>query len=330
MTNKALVLRELGPPENMLWEDWPVPEPGSTEVRLRQTAIGLNFADTYHRAGIPHPWLVPPCPVVIGFEAVGVVEAVGRDVNNLSVGDRVGYAIPPLGSYSQYRNYPAASLVRIPDDLEDRQVAAILLKGMTAHYLLHRTYAVQAGDTIVVHAASGGMGLILCSWANAIGATIVGTVSTEKKAELAREAGCQHPIVRSKESFVDKVMEVSDGEGAAVVYESIGKDTLQQSLDCLRPMGMCAAYGHVSGPPDPVDIITDLGQRGSLFITRPAIMHYIAKRKDLLQTADGLFSAIRNGFVSAKINYEYPLKDAPQAHRAIESGTTTSATVLIP
>ncbi len=330
MSNKALVLHELGPPENMLWQDWSVPDPGPTEVRLRQTAIGLNFADTYHRAGIPHPWLVPPCPVVIGFEAVGVVEAVGREVTTLDIGDRVGYAIPPLGSYSQYRNYPAASLVRIPDDLEDRQVAALLLKGMTAHYLLHRTYAVQAGDTIVVHAASGGMGLILCSWANAMGAMIVGTVSTEEKAELAREAGCQHPIVRSKESFVDKVMEVSDGEGAAVVYESIGKDTLQQSLDCLRPMGMCAAYGHVSGPPDPVDIIKDLGQRGSLFITRPAIMHYIAKRKDLLETADGLFSAIRSGFVSAHVNYEYPLKDAPQAHRAIESGTTTGATVLIP
>ncbi len=330
MSNKALVLHELGPPENMLWEDWPVPDPGPAEVRLRQTAIGLNFADTYHRAGIPHPWLVPPCPVVIGFEAVGVVEAVGREVTTLDVGDRVGYAIPPLGSYSQYRNYPAASLVRIPDDLEDRQVAALLLKGMTAHYLLHRTYAVQAGDTIVVHAASGGMGLILCSWANAMGAKIVGTVSTEKKAELAREAGCQHPIVRSKESFVEKVMEISDGEGAAVVYESIGKDTLQQSLDCLRPMGMCAAYGHVSGPPEPVDIIKDLGQRGSLFITRPAIMHYIAKRKDLLETADGLFSAIRSGFVSAQINYEYPLKDVPQAHRAIESGTTTGATVLIP
>lgn len=330
MSNKALVVHELGPPENMLWEDWPVPDPEPTEVRLRQTAIGLNFADTYHRAGIPHPWPVPPCPVVIGFEAVGFVEAVGCEVTTLDVGDRVGYAIPPLGSYSQYRNYPAASLVRIPDDLEDRQVAALLLKGMTAHYLLHRTYAVQAGDTIVVHAASGGMGLILCSWANSMGATIVGTVSTEEKAELAREAGCQHPIVRSKESFVDKVMELSDGEGAAVVYESIGKDTLQQSLDCLRPMGMCAAYGHVSGPPDPVDIIKDLGQRGSLFITRPAIMHYIAKRKDLLETADGLFSAIRNGLVSAKINCEYPLKDAPQAHRAIQSGTTTGATVLIP
>ncbi|MXW48517.1 MAG: quinone oxidoreductase [Gammaproteobacteria bacterium] len=330
MSNKALVVHELGPPENMLWEDWLVPDPGPTEVRLRQTAIGLNFADTYHRAGIPHPWLVPPCPVVIGFEAVGVVEAVGREVTTLDVGDRVGYAIPPLGSYSQYRNYPAASLVRIPDVLEDRQVAALLLKGMTAHYLLHRTYAVQAGDMIVVHAASGGMGLILCSWANAMGATIVGTVSTDEKAELAHEAGCQHPIVRSKESFVDKVMEVSDGEGAAVVYESIGKDTLQQSLDCLRPMGMCAAYGHVSGPPEPVDIIKDLGQRGSLFITRPAIMHYIAKRKDLLETADGLFNAIRSGFVSAQINYEYPLKDAPQAHRAIESGTTTGATVLIP
>ncbi len=330
MSNKALVLHELGPPENMLWDDWPIPDPEPTEVRLRQTAIGLNFADTYHRAGIPHPWLVPPCPVVIGFEAVGIVEAVGREVTTLDIGDRVGYAIPPLGSYSQYRNYPAASLVRIPDDLEDRQVAALLLKGMTAHYLLHRTYAVQAGDTIVVHAASGGMGLILCSWANAMGAMIVGTVSTAEKAELAREAGCHHPIVRSKESFVDKVMEVSDGEGAAVVYESIGKDTLQQSLDCLRPMGMCAAYGHVSGPPDPVDIIKDLGQRGSLFITRPAIMHYIAKRKDLLETADGLFSAIRSGFVSAHVNYEYPLRDAPQAHRAIESGTTTGATVLIP
>lgn len=330
MSNRALVLHELGPPENMLWENWPIPDPGPTEVRLRQTAIGLNFADTYHRAGIPHPWLVPPCPVVIGFEAVGVVEAVGHEVTTFEIGDRVGYAIPPLGSYSQYRNYPAASLVRIPDDLEDRQVAALLLKGMTAHYLLHRTYAVQAGDTIVVHAASGGMGLILCSWANAMGAMIVGTVSTEEKAELAREAGCQHPVVRSKESFVDKVMEVSDGEGAAVVYESIGKDTLQQSLDCLRPMGMCAAYGHVSGPPDPVDIIKDLGQRGSLFITRPAIMHYIAKREDLLETADGLFSAIRSGIVSARINYEYPLKDAPQAHHAIESGTTTGATVLIP
>ena len=180
---------------------------------------------------------------------------------------------PPLGSYSEVRNYPADKLLHLPDGLGDRQVAALLMKGMTAHYLLHRTYAVQPGDTILIHAAAGGMGLILCQWAKVLGATIVGTVSTEEKAEAARAVGCHYPVVRSKESFVDKVREVTDGEGAAVVYEAIGKDTLQGSLDSLRPMGVCAAYGHVSGPPDPVDIVQDLGRRGSLFITRPAIMH---------------------------------------------------------
>ncbi len=330
MVNKALVVNQLGPPENMQWQDWPLSDPGAGEVRLRHTAVGVNFADTYHRGGIPHPWPVPPCPVVIGLEAAGVVEALGSDVDEFSVGDRVAYAIPPLGSYSERRNYPAKNLVAVPDDLEDQQVAALLLKGMTAHYLLHRTYAVQKGDTIVVHAASGAMGLILCQWANALGATIVGTVSTEAKAELARAAGCHHPVVRAKEDFAAKVRQITDGEGAAVVYESIGKDTLQQSLDCLRPMGMCAAYGHVSGAPDPVDIIQDLGRRGSLFITRPAIMHYVAKREDLISTAEGLFSAIRSGIVRAHINYEYALKDGAKAHQAIESGTTTGASILIP
>jgi len=218
----------------------------------------------------------------------------------------------------------------MPDGLDDRQVAALLMKGMTAHYLLHRTYAVKPGDTILVHAAAGGMGLILCQWAKALGATVVGTVSTPEKAEAARNAGCDYPVVRSKQSFVEVVREVTDGEGCAVVYEAIGKETLQQSLDCLRLMGVCAAYGHVSGPPDPVDVIQDLGRRGSLFITRPAIMHYVAKRSDLEWTARDLFKAIKDGIIDANINYEYPLCDAVQAHRAIESGKTLGATVLIP
>ena len=328
--SKAQVIHELGPPSAMTWQEWPVPEPGSGEVRLRHTAIGVNFADTYHRRGIPHPWPVPPCPVVIGMEAVGVVEGVGEGVTDFGTGDRVAYGIPPLGSYAEVRNYPVENLLHLPDRLDDRQVAALLLKGMTAHYLLHRTYAVQPGDTILVHAASGAMGLILCQWAKALGATVVGTVSTEEKAEAARAAGCDHPVVRNKRSFVDVVREVTDGEGAAVVYEAIGKDTLQQSLDSLRLMGVCAAYGHVSGPPEPVDIIRDLGRRGSLFITRPAIMHYVAKRSDLESTAQALFKAIGDGILDANINYEYALKDAAKAHEALESGTTLGATVLIP
>ena len=327
---KAQVIHELGPPEAMRWEDWPVPEPGMGEVRLRHTAVGVNFADTYHRGGISHPWPVPPCPVVIAFEGVGVVEGVGETVADFKTGDRVAYGIPPLGSYSEVRNYPADKLLHLPDGLDDKQVAALLMKGMTAHYLLHRTYKVQPDDVILVHAAAGGMGLILCQWAKALGATVVGTVSTEAKAEAARAAGCNYPVVRSKQSFVDVVREVTDGEGCAVVYEAIGKETLQDSLDCLRLMGVCAAYGHVSGPPDPVDVVQDLGRRGSLWITRPAIMHYVAKRSDLDWTARDLFKAIGDGVLDANINYEYALKDAVKAHEAIESGMTLGAAVLIP
>ncbi|MEM7043231.1 MAG: quinone oxidoreductase [Pseudomonadota bacterium] len=328
--SKAQVIHELGPPGAMRWEDWPVPDPGIGEVRLRHTAVGVNFADTYHRGGVSHPWPVPPCPVVIGFEGVGVVEGVGEGVAGFKSGDRVAYGIPPLGSYSEARNYPADKLLHLPDGLDDRQVAALLMKGMTAHYLLHRTYKVQLGDVILVHAAAGGMGLILCQWAKALGAVIVGTVSTEAKAEAARAAGCDHPVVRSQRNFVEVVREVTNGEGCAVVYEAIGKETLQDSLDCLRPMGVCAAYGHVSGPPDPVDVVQDLGRRGSLWITRPAIMHYVAKRSDLEWTARDLFKAIGDGILDANINYEYALKDAVKAHAAIESGKTLGATVLIP
>lgn len=328
--SKAQVVHELGPPQAMTWQDWPVPDPGAGEVRVRHTAVGVNFADTYHRGGISHPWIVPPCPVVIGFEAVGVVEGVGPGVTDFETGDRVAYGIPPLGSYAEVRNYPCDKLLHLPDGLDERKVAALLMKGMTAHYLLHRTYKVRPGDTIVVHAAAGGMGLILCQWAKALGATIVGTVSSEAKAEAARAAGCDHPVVRSKESFVQKVREVTDGEGAAVVYEAIGKDTMKDSLDCLRLMGMCAAYGHVSGPPDPIDIIQDLGRRGSLFITRPAIMHYVAKRADLERTARDLFKAIGDGVLTARIHAEYALKDAVQAHTEIESGRTLGSLVLLP
>jgi NADPH2:quinone reductase len=328
--SKAQVIHEKGLPSCMKWEDWHVPDPKLGEVRIRHTAIGVNYADTYHRAGISHPWPVPEEPVVIGFEGVGIVEGTGKGVTDFKTGDRVAYGIPPLGSYSEVRNYPTNKLLHLPQDLDDKEVAALLMKGMTAHYLLHRTYAVQPGDTILVHAAAGGMGLILCQWARALGATIVGTVSTREKAEVAKAAGCHFPVVRSEKSFVEVVREVTNNEGCAVVYEAIGKDTLQDSLDTLRPMGTCAAYGHVSGPPDPVDIIQDLGRRGSLFITRPAIMHYVAKRADLEWTAHDLFKAIGDKIISANINYEYELKDAVQAHTAIESGKTLGASVLIP
>lgn len=327
---KAQVINKFGPPEVMQWQEWPISDPGFGEVRLRHTVIGVNFADTYHRGGISHPWAVNTPPVVIGFEGVGIVEGLGEGVSNFKIGDRVAYGIPPLGSYSEVRNYPAEKLLHMPKKLDDKKVAALLMKGMTAHYLLHRTYSVKPGDTILVHAAAGATGLIICQWAKAIGATVVGTVSSYQKAELAVAAGCDYPVVRSEKSFVDTVLEVTAGEGCSVVYEAIGKETLKESLDCLRPMGVCAAYGHVSGPPDPIDIIEDLGKRGSLFITRPAIMHYLAKRSDLESTARELFKAIDDGVIDANINYEYPLKDAVQAHKAIESGTTLGATLLIP
>ena len=268
--------------------------------------------------------------MVIGFEGVGIVEGVSDGVNDFKSGDRIACGIPPIRSYSKIRNYPADKLLHMPKNLDDKTVAALLIKGMTAHYLLHRTYAVQPRDTILVHAAADGMGLILCQWAKALGAVIIGTVSTREKVEVAHIAGCHYPVVRSEKSFVDVVREVTNGEGCAVVYESIGKDTLQGSLDSLRPMGVCAAYGHVSGPPDPVDIIKDLGRRGSLFITRPAIMHYVAKRSDLELTARDLFKAIGDGILGSNINYEYALKDAVKAHEAIVSGKTLGATVLVP
>jgi len=327
---KAAVIHEKGAPDVFRWEEVEVPDPGPGEVRIRNGAVGVNYVDTYHRRGMPHPWPVPPLPVVLGFEGVGEVVAVGPDVRDFAEGDRVCYALPPHGAYAQERVYPVDQLLKAPDGVDDKTVAAMMLKGLTAQYLLRRTHRVESGDTILVHAAAGGMGLILCQWGKALGATVVGTVSTPEKAEMARANGCDHPVVRSEQSFKDVVHEVTGGEGCAVVYESIGKDTFADSLDCLRPMGVCASYGHASGPPPQVDIIKDLGAKGSLFVTRPAIMHYMAKRSDLETSAAELFEAVQSGKVKIAVNHVLPLREAGEAHRAIEAGETTGSTVLMP
>lgn len=327
--NMAAVMHAKGGPEVFRWQEWKVGAPGPGEVRLRHTAIGVNYVDTYHRRGMPHPWPVPPLPCVIGLEGVGVVEALGAGVAEFRVGDRVAYASPPHGAYSQARTMPADRLVKLPDAVDDVTAAGMMLKGLTAQYLLRRTYRVQPGDTILVHAAAGGMGLILCQWAKHLGATVIGTVGSEAKAEAARAHGCDHPVVYTREDFVAKVKAVTGGEGVPVVYESIGKDTFRKSLECLRPLGVLASYGHASGAPDPVDVI-ELGARGSLFVTRPAIMHYMAKRADLLAGAEELFAAVASGAVRIAVNRTLPLRAAADAHRAIEERRTTGSTVLLP
>ncbi len=327
---KAAVIHEKGAPDVFRWEEVEVPDPGPGEVRIRNAAVGVNYVDTYHRRGMPHPWPVPPLPVVLGFEGVGEVVAVGPGVREFAEGDRVCYALPPHGAYAQERVYPIDQLLKAPEGVDDKTIAAMMLKGLTAQYLLRRTYRVEPGDTILVHAAAGGMGLILCQWGKALGATVVGTVSTPEKAEMARTNGCDHPVVRSERSFKGVVHEVTGGEGCAVVYESIGKDTFADSLDCLRPMGVCASYGHASGPPPQVDIIRDLGAKGSLFVTRPAIMHYMAKRSDLEASAAELFEVVQTGKVRIAVNHVLPLREAAEAHRAIEAGETTGSTVLLP
>ena len=326
----AAVIDGKGAPEVFQWRQVDVAAPGPGEVRLQHTAIGVNYADPYHRRGINHPIFVPEPPVVLGFEAVGRVEAVGDGVTGFREGDTAAYGLPPLGAYAEARVYPAETLIPVPDGIDDVALAGVLMKGMTAQYLLKRTYAVQPGDWVLVHAAAGGMGHVLCPWARHLGGRVIGTVSNAEKAAIAERLGCHHVVNYSEEDFAARVREITDGAGCHVVYESIGKATLQRSLDCLRPMGMCAAYGHASGAPDPVDIITDLGKRGSLFITRPAVHHYLAKREDLLTAANELFEVMASGVVESTVNYTYPLKDAAAAHAAIEARRTTGSTVLLP
>jgi len=322
---KAIRIHQTGGPEVLKWEDIDVPPPGQGEVRIRHTAVGLNFIDTYHRSGL-YPVLLP---TVIGSEGAGVVEAVGPGVTDLKPGDRVAYGNAPIGSYAEVRNIPAGRLVKIPDGISDQQAASMMLKGMTAQYLLRRTYRVQKGETILVHAAAGGVGLILVQWAKHLGATVIGTVGSKDKAEIAKAHGCDHVILYRETKFVDEVKRITGGAGVSVVYDGVGKDTFMDSLDCLRPLGYMVYYGNASGAVPPFNLLT-LAQKGSLYVTRPTLATYVAKREDLVATANDLFDVVKSGAVKIEINQTYPLKDAAQAHRDLESRKTTGTTVLLP
>jgi NADPH:quinone reductase len=321
----AQVVHAQGGPEVMKWEEVSVAPPGPGEALIRHTAIGLNYIDTYHRSGL-YPMKTPFTP---GMEGAGVVEAVGKGVKDLEPGDRVAYASGPVGAYVQWRTMPADRLVRIPKSISDEQAAAMMLQGMTVEYLLHRTYKVGKGDTILIHAAAGGVGLILCQWASWLGATVIGTVSTEEKAKLAKKHGCKHPILYTKEDLVARVKEITKGKGVPVVYDSIGKDTWTKSLDCLAPRGLMVSFGNASGPLPPINT-GDLVSRGSLFFTRPTLMTYTAKRDDLEKSAKRLFKAVKSGAVKIRVNQTYALKDAVQAHKDLEGRKTTGSTIFTP
>jgi len=321
---KAIRIHETGGPEVLRWEEVEVGRPGPGEALIRQTAIGLNFIDTYHRTGL-YPL---PLPAVMGMEGAGMVEEVGAGVTEVKPGDRVAYA-GVLGAYTERRLIAADRLVPLPDGVSDIQAAAMMLKGMTAEYLLRRTHRVQRGETILVHAAAGGVGLIMCQWAKHLGATVIGTVGSDEKAELARANGCDHPIVYTRENFTERVRALTGGAGLPVVYDSVGKDTFLGSLDCLRPLGLMVSYGNASGAVPPFNIGL-LAQKGSLFLTRPVLMAYTAKREDLLASARALFEVVASGVVKIKLERTWPLEDAASAHRELEGRRTTGSTVLIP
>lgn len=321
----AIRFEQVGGPDVLRWKEVDLPAPGPGEARIRHHAVGLNYIDTYHRTGL-YP---VPLPSGIGLEGAGVVEEVGEGVSELAPGDRVAYAGGPLGAYAEARNIPADRLVRLPEGLSFDQGAAMMLQGMTAQYLLRRTYRVQAGDTILIHAAAGGVGLIVCQWAKALGATVIGTVGSEEKAALARAHGCDHPIIYTRENFAERVKALTGGEGVAVVYDSIGKDTFMDSLSCLRPIGMMVLFGATSGPVPPMDLGI-LAKMGSLFVTRPTLFTYTAKRSDLVATASDLFEVVLAGKVRIEINQRYALRDAAQAHRDLEARRTTGSTILVP
>jgi NADPH2:quinone reductase len=320
----AIRIHETGGPEKLHWEEVEVGDPGPGQVRVRNTAIGLNYIDTYHRSGL-YPLQLP---LTLGSEGAGVVEAVGPKVKGLKVGDRVAYA-NPIGAYAQVLLRPTDKLVKIPAGIDDKVAAAIMLKGMTSWYLCRRTYKVKKGDTILVHAAAGGVGQILCQWAKHLGATVIGTVGSEDKAALAKKAGCKHVIVTSKEKFSERVKAITKGKGVPVVYDGVGKDTFMDSLDCLAPLGLMASFGNASGPVPPFNLGV-LAQKGSLFLTRPTLFTYTNKREDLERAARELFGVVKSKAVKISINQTYPLKEAAQAHRDLESRKTTGSTVLLP
>ncbi len=325
MMTHAIRLQQTGGPDVLQWTSIELPPPAAGEARVRHHAVGLNYIDTYHRSGL----YALPLPSGLGQEAAGVVEAVGDGVSEVEVGDRVAYATSPLGAYAQARNVPANLLVPLPAAISFEQGAAMMMQGLTAQYLLRRTYRVQAGETILVHAAAGGVGTIMCQWAKALGATVIGTVGSEHKAELARANGCDHPIVYTREKFAERVRELTGGEGVPVVYDSIGKDTFMDSLACLRPLGMMVSFGNASGAVPPVDIGV-LARMGSLFLTRPTLFTYAASRSDLLAMAAELFDLLAAGKLRIAIKQRYALKDAAQAHRDLESRRTTGSSILLP
>ncbi len=322
---KAIRFHKTGGPEVLVLEDVQVGDPGPGQARVRNHAAGLNYIDTYQRSGLYKMEL----PSALGQEGAGVVEAVGSGVTNVKAGDRVAYAGAPVGAYSEVRLMPAERLVKLPDAISFEQGAAMMLKGMTAEYLLRRVHKVKAGDTIVFHAAAGGVGLIACQWAKAIGATVIGTVGSDEKAALAKAHGCDHPIVYTRDNFTQRVKEITGGKGVPVVYDSVGKDTFMGSLDCLQPFGLLAVFGAASGPVPPFDINL-LQQKGSLFLTRPTLVTYNAKPEALADSAKALFEMVTSGKVKIEVNQRYPLKDAAQAHRDLEARKTTGSTILLP
>jgi NADPH2:quinone reductase len=322
---RAIRFHKTGGPEVLVLEEVAVGDPGPGQARVRHTAIGVNFLDTYQRSGL-YPIALPSGA---GNEGAGVVEAVGPGVNSVKVGDRVAYTGAPPGAYAESRLYPADRLVKLPQGISDEQAASIMLKGMTAQYLIHRTYAVKTGDTVLFHAAAGGVGLIACQWLKALGATVIGTVGSDEKAALAKAHGCAHTIVYTRENFVERVKEITGGKGVPVVYDSVGKTTWDGSLDCLRPRGLMVSFGNASGPVPPVNLGV-LSQKGSLYVTRPTLVTYIASRAELEDTAKSLFEVVTSGKVKVEITARYKLADAAQAHRDLEGRKTTGSIILVP
>jgi NADPH2:quinone reductase len=324
--SKAIRISKTGGPEVLEWVDYEPGQPGPGEVLLRHEAVGLNFIDVYHRTGL---YPLPQLPAIIGMEGAGIVEAVGEGVSEVTVGDRVAYAAIPPGAYAETRLIPEHRLVKLPDGIPNRQAAAMMLQGMTARYLLHCCHKVTSGDTILIHAAAGGVGLIACQWAKYLGATVIGTVGSPQKAELAGSHGCDYPILYNEEDFVARVKEITDGKGVDAVYDSVGQETFMKSLDCLRPMGMMVAFGQASGPVQPLELGV-LAAKGSLFLTRPTLMVYTAKREDLLDHARDLFEVVEKGAVKIEARQSYPLAEAARAHQDLESRKTTGSTILLP
>lgn len=322
---KAIRLHETGGPEVLQFEDLDPGAPGPGEVQLRHTAIGLNYIDVYDRTGL-YPM---PLPAGLGREAAGVITAVGRRVRGLRVGDRVAYVHSQPGSYCELRNLPAERIVKLPRAISDEQAAVLMLKGLTAHYLLRRTVRVQRGDWLLVHAAAGGVGLILCQWARALGARVIGVVGSEAKVDIARRNGCRHVLVMGRDPIAAGVKRITRGAGVRVVYDSVGKDTFMESLDCLAPLGTMVTYGNASGPPPAISPL-ELARRGSLFLTRPSLFAYIARRDDLDAAARETFRIVSSGKVRITIGQRYALADAAAAHRDLEARRTVGATVLLP